>query len=217
MGLGVGDLVPWGQGRRPKRPFTVSGEILFQGRDLNSLSPEKLRAVRRAKIALLPQGMNALNPLMRVGHHITETLSCHWDISGREAEERALELLKTFHLEDPRCIFRAYPFQLSGGMARRALMAITFALSPSLILTDEPTRGLDNMTRDRILQTLKKSIEKSNAGLLIVTHDLDVAATCDEVAVLHQGFLVEKTDPRTLFTSPCHAITKEMVRAVEAA
>lgn len=194
-------------------PATVSGQALFKGHCLLHLSATERQALHGAEVALLPQGIDALNPLMTVGNHIIETLAAHGRLPRSHARTRALELLERFHLPEANRIARAYPYQLSGGMARRALMAVTLACAPRLVLADEPTQGLDNETRDRLLATLAVSIQENQSALLLVTHDLEVAATCDHVAVLEQGRIVEQGPARQLFAAPAHPYTQRLLQA----
>ena len=172
-----------------------------------------MQRLRGREISLLPQGSDALNPLVTVGGHITETVRRHRGLSRRAAKAHALSLLSAFRLPDAQRVYRAFPFQLSGGMARRAALAIAFAASPRLLVADEPTRGLDIPTRDAIVRTLRQTAEDLGTAILLVTHDLDVAGGCDRIAVLHRGRLVETGSPRDVLGRPCHPFTRQIVDA----
>ncbi len=195
----------------------VQGQLWFEGTDLLRLSAQERRALRGRHIAWLPQSGQALNPMMTVGGHITETLRTHLPVSRRDARSMALNLLQTFELPEARRVMKAFPYQISGGMARRALMAIAFACGPRLVLADEPTRGLDTDKRDALLCTLRRIARERGTALLLVTHDLEVAAVCDRVAVLHQGRIVETGCSRVVLTCPTHGRAQALVQARSAA
>ena len=200
----------------------IQGRICFNGQEmlthrvLNAhygFQTDPFRALYSRHIAMLPQGIHALNPLLTIGEHIKETLNAHQRISSKEARIKSLSLLKTFRLTDARRVYHQYPHQMSGGMARRALMAIAFCCEPDLVIADEPTRGLDRQVCIEILEELVSWAKERGGAILMVTHDLDVAAACDRIAVLREGQIVETGKARQVLISPKHPYTQTLLNA----
>lgn len=191
----------------------ASGKVRFGTTDMLGTDAATLRRLYSRRIAMLPQGINALNPLISIGRHITETLQTHLSLSRKVAKGRALALLEAFQLSNAPRVYHAFAHQLSGGMARRAVMAVAFACAPQLVIADEPTRGLDAALRGEILQILGDFAREQHTALLIVTHDLAVAATCDRIGVLFEGRFVEMGKAQQVLSTPEHAYTQLLLDA----
>jgi len=190
-------------------PTRISGKVLWGGDDLIQASPRRMRQVTGGEISMIFQEpMTALNPVLTVGEQILESLRAHEGLRGEGARERAVELLDLVGIPSPSERLHAYPHEFSGGMRQRAMIAIALASSPRLLLADEPTTALDVTIQDQILKLLLRLREQLGMSVILVTHDLGVVAqTCDRVAVMYAGRLVETAPVRALFTRPRHAYT----------
>ena len=182
----------------------AAGRVVFQGRDLLSLSEREMCGVRGAGIGLVFQEpMAALNPVMKVGAQIGESLVVHGLASPREARDRAIELLRAVHITDPERRVDDYPHQLSGGMRQRVMIAMALLNDPSLLIADEPTTALDVTVQAQILELLKDLQRDFNTAIIIITHDLGVVADmADEVVVMYGGRLVEHGTVLDIFHRP---------------
>ena len=188
---------------------TVRGRIWYQNRDLLSLEPEEMRRIRGQEIALIFQDAgSSLNPVITIGKQVEETVLAHTDMGRREATARAVELLTEMGIPDAKRVLGRYPFQLSGGMAQRVMLAIGVALRPKVLIADEPTSNLDVTLQAEILQRLRQLRDERHTAILLITHDLGVIAQmADTVAVMYGGSIVEMADTRTLFERPLHPYT----------
>ena len=198
-------------------PGRVSGgRVLFEGRDLLTLSEREMRAVRGARISLIFQEpMTALNPVMRVGDQIAEALTVHGKAGGSDARARAVVLLTAVRIQDPERRVRDYPHQLSGGMRQRVMIAIALACQPPLIIADEPTTALDVTIQAQVLELLRDLKAQFNLALLLITHDFGVIAEmADRVAVMYKGALVEQGPVRQILREPAHDYTRSLLAAV---
>lgn len=191
----------------------ISGRILFNGRDLLQCRERELNQVRGRQIAYIPQGSgNGLNPLYTVGHQMCETIRKHQRCSRKEAVERAAALLESFGLENGRALCRQYPFQLSGGMRQRVLIAMGIAAGAELVLADEPTKGLD---RRRIAMVEDAFHRLGDRTLLCVTHDLRFAkAISSRVVVMYASQQIESGASEAFFTQPLHPYSRAMLEAL---
>lgn len=173
----------------------------------------RMQQVRGKRIAMIFQDPSVyLNPLVKVGKQLTETIRQHSKCSKKEAEDRALELLDLVGIEKPDVRMGQYPFEMSGGMCQRVVIAIVLACEPDLIIADEPTTALDVTVQRQILDLLQKIATKTKTTILIVTHDFGVVATiCDRVLVMHQGQIVEQGPVRQIFSEPKHVHTKMLL------
>jgi oligopeptide/dipeptide ABC transporter ATP-binding protein len=200
--------------RRPGRILT--GSIRFDGIDLLRLSEDEMRGYRGGRIAMIPQSpRTALNPVLSVGRQISRLSEIHERRSRAAARRRAVELLNLVGVADPARVVRQYPHQLSGGVCQRVMIAMALANSPRLLIADEPTTGLDVSIAARILDLLRDLSEGTGAAILLITHDLAVVAqTCQRVAVMHAGQLVETAPVRELFRSPAHPYTRALVGSI---
>jgi len=191
------------------------GEIWFDGEPLHKKSQKEMQRIRGNKIGMIFQDpMTSLNPTLRVGSQIAESLIYHENLSWKDAKRQTLELLELVGIADPSARFEAYPFQLSGGMRQRIMIAMALACNPLLLIADEPTTALDVTVQAQILELLKSFRKSSQMAMLLITHDLGiVAGICDRVAVMQKGIVVETADVDTLFISPQHPYTRELLAA----
>ena len=194
----------------------VSGSIFFEGRDLLTLSPEEMRAIRGAKISMIFQEpMTALNPVFTVGHQIAEVLTTHNNVTNKEAMASAVELLRSVGIPSPEKRVDEYPHQLSGGMRQRVMIAMAIACRPSLILADEPTTALDVTIQAHILELLGRIQAEMGMAMILVTHDLGlIAERAHDVAVMYAGRIVEQADTKELFANPQHPYTRGLMASI---
>jgi ABC-type dipeptide/oligopeptide/nickel transport system ATPase component len=184
----------------------TAGRVMFEERDLLTLTERDMREVRGAGISLIFQEpMTALNPVMRVGDQIAEALLVHGKASRAEARARAVELLEAVKIPDATRRVRDYPHQLSGGMRQRVMIAIALACRPPLVIADEPTTALDVTIQAQVLELLRELKARYNLALLLITHDFGVIAEmADYVAVMYKGKLVEHGSVRDVLRHPSH-------------
>jgi oligopeptide/dipeptide ABC transporter ATP-binding protein len=203
-------------GLLPRAGRLAGGEIVFEGTDLAVARPETLRGLRGRSIAMIFQEpMTALNPVMRVGEQIGEGPLIRLGYSRRRARERALELMRMVGIPDPEQRANAYAHELSGGMRQRVMIAIALSMEPKLILCDEPTTALDVTIQDQILKLLASLRERLGVSLVFVSHDLAVIAqTCQRVAVMYAGQVIETGPVETVFREPRHPYTLSLLRSV---
>ncbi|MGS0736947.1 ABC transporter ATP-binding protein [Pseudomonas sp. GG8] len=190
--------------------------LLFDGLDLACLDEAQLSDVRGRQISMVFQDpMTALNPTMRIGEQIAEGLRRHDGLSGAALREATLALLKAVGVTSPEQRLRAWPHEFSGGMRQRVLIAIALACRPRLLIADEPTTALDVTVQDQILKLLLRLRQDTGLSVLLVTHDLGVVAqTCDRVAVMYAGRIVESGNVRQLFHRPSHPYTRALLDAL---
>ncbi|MDX1393070.1 MAG: ABC transporter ATP-binding protein [Gemmatimonadota bacterium] len=209
VALSILDLVP-----SPGR--IVGGRILFGGRDLHGLKPEELRRVRGGEIGMVFQEPgSALNPVFPVGRQIAEVLELHRGMTRRDAELEAVRALGGVGIPDPETRAKAYPFELSGGMRQRAVIAIATCTRPKLLIADEPTTALDVTVQADILDLLGDLRERYHMATLLITHDLGVVAeTAERTLVMYTGKLFETGPTDRIFDEPLHPYTTGLLRAV---
>jgi peptide/nickel transport system ATP-binding protein len=197
----------------PPNGYVAAGRIDFAGRDLVRLDEERMRRVRWKEISWISQAaMNALDPVYRVGDQIVEAMQAHISVSRREALLRAAELFKEVGIDPHR--LKAYPHEMSGGMKQRAVIAMALALEPRLIIADEPTTALDVVTQAQILARLQRLRQDHGLALLFITHDISVVVqTCDSVAVMYGGKIMESGPVREVFAFPFHPYTMGLCNA----
>ena len=193
----------------------ISGRILFRGRDLRTMPPEEMRALRGRHIAMIFQEpMTSLNPVIRVGEQVAEPLMRHLRLPKKAALAEAVELFRLVGIPAPDMRVRDYPHQLSGGMRQRVMIATALACKPRLLLADEPTTALDVTIQGQILALLGDLSRERGMGLLLITHDLGVVAEmADEVGVMYAGRIVERAPVRALFAEPLHPYTRGLIRS----
>ncbi len=194
----------------------VSGKILFEGRDLLTLSSEEMRSIRGARISMIFQEpMTALNPVFTVGNQIAEVLTTHQNSTKHEAWDAAVELLRSVGIPSPEKRVDEYPHQLSGGMRQRVMIAMAIACKPSLILADEPTTALDVTIQAHILELLGTIQAEMGMAMVLVTHYLGlIAERAHEVAVMYAGRIVEQAETIELFANPQHPYTRGLMASI---
>jgi ABC-type dipeptide/oligopeptide/nickel transport system ATPase component len=194
----------------------AAGAVRFEGRDLVALPAAEMRAVRGARIGFVFQEpMAALNPVMRVGAQIAESMFVHGIASRRAARDRAVELLRAVQIASPELRVDDYPHQLSGGMQQRVMLAAALACRPRLVIADEPTTALDVTIQAQILDLLRALKQQFELSLLLITHDLGVIAeAADRVAVLHRGRIVEQGPVRQILRHPAEAYTRQLLASI---
>ena len=192
------------------------GEIRFEGRDLRGLRPQEYRALRGGRIAMIFQEpMTCLNPVVSVGAQIVEAVRLHQRLSARDARARTVEMLARVGIAAPQERLHEFPHQLSGGMRQRVMIAMALVCRPVLLLADEPTTALDVTTQAQILELLRKLQRESGMSMLLITHDLGVAAqAADYVYVMYAGRIVEHAPVVTLFGSPLHPYTQGLLESM---
>jgi peptide/nickel transport system ATP-binding protein len=193
------------------------GVILFEGRDLIAASEAEMRDLRGSQISMILQEPKmSLNPVIRVGDQVAETLLVHdRTLSRRAAKDQAIEMLATLDIPDPHRIARRYPHELSGGMAQRVMIAMMLVTRPKLLIADEPTSALDVTIQAQILELMKALKREINTAVLLITHDLGVMAeTCDRVAVMYAGSVVENGPVTAVLRRPRHPYTQGLLRTI---
>ncbi|MCC6173430.1 MAG: ABC transporter ATP-binding protein [Gammaproteobacteria bacterium] len=195
------------------RNAAVRGSVLFDGEQLVGLSRRRLDALRGPRMDIVFQDpMTALTPHRTVGAQLSEVVMHHEGVNRFEARRRSLEIMERVRITDPERRFDMYPFELSGGMRQRIVIATALVLRPALLIADEPTTALDVTVQAEVLRTFRAVVEHTGTSLVLVTHDLGVVAgTCDEVAVMYAGRIVERADAATLFRAPAHPYTRALL------
>ena len=193
-----------------------SGKILFENNDLLSQSDESLQVIRQKKISMIFQNpMSAFNPVRTVGEQIIENLSNKKILSKKETKNFCIELLKKVGISTPEIRYSEYPYQWSGGMLQRAAIAMAIRNSPKILLADEPTTALDVTIQDQILALLLSIQKTTNMSMVLVSHDLGVVAeTCDRIAVMYAGRIVELAKTKDLFNNPQHPYTVGLINSI---
>ena len=194
------------------------GQVFFEGEDLLKKTEHEMRAVRGRRISMIFQEpMAALNPAYTVVNQVAESYMIHEGLSKKEAYARALEMLEKVGIPNVTERIRSYPYEFSGGMRQRVVIAIALACSPDLLIADEPTTALDVTIQAQILDLLKGLLEQAEKpmSVMFITHDLGVAAVlCDRIAVMYAGDIVELADRYSIFESPSHPYTQGLLRAL---
>lgn len=206
--LGILNLIPNPPGK------IVGGEILYKGENVVTMDQAALRKLRGNEISMIFQDpMTALNPVMRVGDQIVETISLHMECSRAEAAERSLDMLKMVGIGPERST--DYPHQLSGGMKQRVVIAMALACSPALLIADEPTTALDVTIQAQVLEMINDLKNRLNTSVLLITHDLGIVAECcQKVAVMYAGEIVEYGSLRDIFKETSHPYTMGLFRSI---
>jgi peptide/nickel transport system ATP-binding protein len=197
--------------RRPGR--ITGGTVKFGDVDLLAMRDRALTAIRGREIGLVMQNPRSpLNPMLRIGEQISDVYRAHSRESRQRARARAIEMLRLVGINDPERRLDAYPHELSGGMAQRALLAIALVCRPRLLIADEPTSGLDVTVRAQILDDLSHTVRETGSSVLLVTQDLGVVANyCDRVGVMADGRIVEWASVDDFFARPAHEVSQRLM------
>ncbi len=206
--LGIMGLIPTPPGK------VASGEIVFDGENLLAKDKNEMRSIRGKKISMIFQDpMTALNPIMSVGEQICEVIRLHEKISKHDAVAKAKEMLKMVGIPDER--YNEYPHQFSGGMKQRVVIAIALACNPQLLIADEPTTALDVTIQAQVLQLMNNLKKELNTSMILITHDLGVVAeTCENVAIMYAGEIVEMGTLEDIYNHGCHPYTKGLFGSI---
>lgn len=194
----------------------VSGEILFEGRNLLELDERDMLRIRGKEIAMIFQEpMTSLNPVFTVGEQLIDVIRLHLGVDKERARARAIEVLKLVKMPDPDYMLKKYPHELSGGMRQRVMIAMAISCRPKLIIADEPTTALDVTIQAQILGILKNLKEELGVSIVVITHNLGVVAQlCDRVAVMYSGYVVETGTVSEIFESAVHPYTRGLLAAI---
>jgi oligopeptide transport system ATP-binding protein len=192
------------------------GEAIFEDRNLLELSDKQMQKVRGPKISMVFQDpMTSLDPTMKIGRQIVESLKKHLGLSRKEAKERAVDLLKMVGIPNPEDRVDSYPHQFSGGMRQRVVIAIALSCDPDILIADEPTTALDVTIQAQILDLLRKLQEENGTSIILITHDLGVVANAaHRVAVMYSGRVIETGDVREIFYEPKHPYTWGLITSI---
>jgi oligopeptide/dipeptide ABC transporter ATP-binding protein len=196
----------------------AGGQILFDGQDLLKASTEEIRRIRGNRISMIFQEpMSALNPVFTIGNQLAEVFRVHQSLDKTEALEKAVTMLETVGVPAPRRRVKEYPYQLSGGMRQRVMIAMALACRPALLIADEPTTALDVTIQAQILDLMEQLRRDLDTAIIIVSHDLGVIAeTARRVVVMYTGKIMEAAETVALFDSPLHPYTRGLMRAIPA-
>ena len=192
------------------------GEILFEGEDLLKQPLNKIRDIRGDRISVIFQDpLTSLSPVHTVGSQLSEVLTLHKGLNKEQAKEKAIEMLKLTGIPNPENCFKQYPYELSGGMQQRVMIAMALSCEPKLLIADEPTTALDVTIQEQILQLIRELNEKLGMSVLFITHDMGaVANLCHNVKVMYLGQVVEEASTEELFQNPLHPYTKALMSAI---
>ena len=189
---------------------TVEGRILYKGQDILTMSDHEIRKIRGKEVAMIFQNpLSSMNPVLTVGTQVAEPVELHQHLKKQDAMQRVIEMLKSVKIPLPQERVKEYPHEFSGGMRQRAMIAMGLICMPSLIIADEPTTGLDVTIQAQIIELMKEVLRDSGTSMLLITHDLTVAAElCDHIAVMYPGEIIEYASVRDLFKDPKHPYTR---------
>jgi len=200
----------------PRAGTRVSGSVVFEGRELGQLPERQMQDLRGNRLAMIFQEpMTSLNPSFTIGDQIGEVLSRHRGLSASAARRAAIDMLERVRMPSPHMRVDEYPHKLSGGMRQRVMIAMALACAPTLLIADEPTTALDVTIQAQILDLLRKLREETGTAIVLITHDLGVVAeTCDDVAVMYAGEIVELAPAERLFAAPQHPYTVGLLGSI---
>ncbi len=200
-----------------KEPGKIEeGKILYRGKDLLSLSEEEMRTIRGKDISMIFQEpMTSLNPVLKIGTLMSEVIMVHKKVNKNRALNIAKKMLKEVKMPDPEGVLNKYPFELSGGMRQRVMIAMALSSDPEILIADEPTTALDVTIQGQILRLIIDLSQKRSTAVLLITHDLGVVANvADRVIVMYAGNIVEEGRVKSIFTNPSHPYTKGLLRSL---
>ncbi|WHY57308.1 nickel import ATP-binding protein NikD [Peribacillus simplex] len=198
-----------------RKTTTIEGSITLQGRELNGLDDKDIRKIRGKDIAFIMQNpMNSFTPVFTIGNQFIETIRSHTSLNKQQAKELAIDAMQNVNLPDPAKLLKSYPFQLSGGMLQRVMIAMAACLRPSVIIADEPTTALDVHNQLQVLRHLDRIRSEYGTSILLISHDLGVISEmADDVVVMQHGRIVEAANVFELFDNPQHEYTKKLLNA----
>jgi peptide/nickel transport system ATP-binding protein len=213
-GKSVSSLTVMGLTR--SRNARISGEVLFDGRDLLGASEDDMRRLRGNDIAMIFQDpLSSLHPFYKIGDQLVEAVRAHRDVPKAQARDRAIEMLGLVGIPEPRRRVDAYPHEFSGGMRQRVMIAMALINEPKLIIADEPTTALDVTVQAQILDLIERLRRELNTAIVMITHDLGVVAeVTDDIAVMYAGRIVEYADKDTIFAAPEHPYTWGLLKSI---
>src|SRR5471030_2653639 len=193
----------------------AEGSVMFSGLDLRSAPESEMRDLRGREMSMIFQSPRlALNPIRKVGHQIEDVLLQHAQVDSDAVGEKAIEVLEQVRIARPRERYHAYPFELSGGMCQRVVIALALACLPQLLIADEPTTGLDVTTQKAVMDLVVELTRERGMSTILITHDLGLAAAyCDRVVVMEKGKVVETAPSREIFAAPEHPYTRKLMKA----
>ena len=194
----------------------TEGKILYKGQDIAAFSEKQMREFRGKCCSIIFQDpMTSLNPVFTVGNQLKEAIELHTDRKGKEAEARAIEMLTLVGVNEPEKRVKQYPYELSGGMRQRVMIAMALACEPDILIADEPTTALDVTIQAQILELMQSLQKKLGMAIIMVTHDLGVIADmCDEIIVMYGGRVCERGTAEDIFYRPHHEYTKGLLRSI---
>jgi peptide/nickel transport system ATP-binding protein len=198
----------------PRNAQLMAGNIFLDGQDILAMSDEEVVNIRGTKVSMISQGaINALNPVMKVGDQVIETILAHEKIEEAKAEERVKKMFDSVGLT-PSTMYK-YPHELSGGMKQRVMIAMALVCNPKLVIADEPTTALDVIVQDQVLDEIRRLQEKLKIAMIIITHDVTlVAEICDSIYVMYAGKIVERGETIDVFENPAHPYTHGLLNSV---